>query len=73
MMKVMTELFMKNQQSTETTLERVERSIAIIIDRVDALETRLPPTDQAKLVEGTREDDYDEEEDEPFNPPRPSP
>jgi hypothetical protein len=65
MMKAMTELFTKNQQSTETTLEQV-----------DALETRLPLTDQAnqaKLVEGTFEDDYDEEEDEPFNPPRPSP
>jgi hypothetical protein len=76
MMKAMTELFTKNQQSTETTLEQVERSIVVVIDRVDALETRLPLTDQAnqaKLVEGTFEDDYDEEEDEPFNPPRPSP
>jgi hypothetical protein len=64
-MKAMTELFMKNQQSTDTTLERVVRSIATVIDRVDALETRLPPVDQEKLDEETREDDYnDEKEDE---------
>jgi hypothetical protein len=31
MMKAMTELFTKNQQSTNMTLERVERSIAGII------------------------------------------
>jgi hypothetical protein len=36
MIKAMTELFMKNQHSTDTTLERVERSMARIIDRVDA-------------------------------------
>jgi hypothetical protein len=73
MMKSMTELFMKNQQSTDITLERVERSIAKIIDRVDALETGLPPVDQVKLAEETREDDYNEveEEEEPFNPPPP--
>jgi hypothetical protein len=80
MMKVMTEIFMKNQQSTDTTLEWVERSIVVVIDQVDALETRLPLADQAnqaKLVEETHEDDYDEveeeEEEEPFNPPRPPP
>jgi hypothetical protein len=39
MMNAMTELFTKNQQSTDTTLVRVERSIAGIIDRVDAMET----------------------------------
>jgi hypothetical protein len=38
MMKVMTERFTKNRQSTDTTLEWVECSIARIIDRVDALE-----------------------------------
>jgi hypothetical protein len=77
MMKAMTELFMKNQQSTNTTIERVERSIAGIIDRVDALETGLPLTDQDKLPDETHEDNYDEEEEvddeEPFNPPRPPP
>jgi hypothetical protein len=77
MMKAMTELFMKNQQSTNTTIEQVERSIAGIIDRVDALETGLPPTDQDKLPDETHEDNYDEEEEvddeEPFNPPRPPP
>jgi hypothetical protein len=44
MMKAMSELFMKNQQSTDTTLELVERSIARVINRVAALETRLSPT-----------------------------
>jgi hypothetical protein len=42
MIKVLTELFTKNQQSTDTTLERVERSMAGIIDRIDALEIGLP-------------------------------
>jgi hypothetical protein len=81
MMKAMTELFMKNQQSTGMTLEQVERSIAGVIDQVDALETGLPPTDQAKLPDETRDDDYEEdeedeeekEEDRPFNPPCPPP
>jgi hypothetical protein len=62
MMKAMTELFTKNQQSTDTTLERVEHSIAGIIDRVDTLETGLPPMDQYKLPDETHEDNYDEEE-----------
>jgi hypothetical protein len=62
MMKAMIELLTKNQQSIDTTLEWVERSIGGIIDRVDALETGLPPTDQAKLPDDTHEDDYDEEE-----------
>jgi hypothetical protein len=55
----------------------VERSIARITDRVDALETGLPLTEQAKLPDETREDDYDEEEEvedkDPFNPPHPPP
>jgi hypothetical protein len=42
MMEAMVELSTKNQQSTDTTLEQVEHSIAGIIDRVDTLETRLP-------------------------------
>jgi hypothetical protein len=33
----------------------------------------MPPDDQAKLTKETREDDYGEEEDEPFNPPHPPP
>jgi hypothetical protein len=78
MMKAMTGLFMKNRYSTETTLDQVERSNARVIDRVDALETRLPPADQVKLAKETHEDDYEEEDDkndddEPFNPPRPPP
>jgi hypothetical protein len=40
--KTLTELFTKNQQSTDTTLEWVERSMARIIDRVHALEIGLP-------------------------------
>jgi Asp-tRNA(Asn)/Glu-tRNA(Gln) amidotransferase C subunit len=59
MMKAMTELFTKNQQSTYTTLEQVECSIVEIIDQVDALETGLPLTNQAKLPDETREDDYE--------------
>jgi hypothetical protein len=42
MMKALTEMFTKNQQSTNITLERVEHSMAGSIYRVDALETRLP-------------------------------
>jgi hypothetical protein len=70
MIKVMTKLFMKNQKSTDTTLERVECSIDGIIDWVDALETNLPPPDNAKDV-GEIPEDYNEEE--PFNSPRPPP
>ena len=81
MMKAMTELFTKNQQSTDMTLERVEHSIASIIDRVEALETRVPATDHDKLLDDTHEDDHDEEDEmeevedeEPFNsPPHPPP
>jgi hypothetical protein len=71
MMKAMTELFTKNRQSTDTALERVEHSITEIIDRVDALETGLPPIDQVKLPNETHEDDYDDEYEEPANPPHP--
>jgi hypothetical protein len=54
----------------------VERSIARIIDRVDTLETVVPPMDQDKLPDETHEVIYDEEEEEeeneePFNPPHP--
>jgi hypothetical protein len=78
MMKVLTELFIKNQQSTDTTLERVERSMAGIIGCVDALETGLPRIDQDKLPDDTHEDDHDHDEEEvddeePFNPPHPPP
>jgi hypothetical protein len=76
-MKAMSELFTKDQQSTDTTFEWVECSIAGIIDRVDTLETGLPLTDQDKLPDDTREDDHDEEEEvedeEPFHPPCSSP
>jgi hypothetical protein len=59
----------------------VECSIAGIIDRVEALETGSPATDQDKLPDDTHEDDHDEEDEmeeaddeEPFNPPpRPPP
>jgi hypothetical protein len=42
MTKALTKLFIKNQQSTDTTLEQVEHSMAGIIDHVDALEIGLP-------------------------------
>jgi hypothetical protein len=48
MTKALIDLFTKNQQFTNTTLERVECSMAGIIDRIDALEIGLPQTDQDK-------------------------
>jgi hypothetical protein len=71
MMKALTELFTKNQQSTDTTLEQVEHPKAGVIDRVDTLEIGLPQIDQDKLPDDTREDDHDDKE--PINPPRPPP
>jgi hypothetical protein len=62
MIKALTELFTKNQESTDTTLERVERSMVGIIDRVDALEIGLPQIDQDKLPDDTCEDDHDNAE-----------
>jgi hypothetical protein len=73
MIKVLTKLFTKNEQSTDTTLERVECSMAGIIDCVDVLEIGLPQIDRDKLPDDTREDDHDDAEEvddeEPFNPP----
>jgi hypothetical protein len=77
MIKALTELFTKNQQSTDTTLERVECSMAGIIGHIDTLEIRLPQLDQDKLLDDTHEDDHNEEEEvddeKPFNPPHPPP
>jgi hypothetical protein len=76
MIKALIELFTKNQQSIDTTLERVECSMAGITDRVDALEIGLPQIDQDKLPDDTREDDHNDAEvddEKPFNPPRPPP
>jgi G3E family GTPase len=60
------------------TLEQMECSIAGIIDQVEVLETRAPATDQDKLLDDTREDDHDKEDEmeevdneEPLNPPPP--
>jgi hypothetical protein len=63
------------------TLERVECSIARIIDQVEALETGVPTMDQDKVSNDTHDDDHDKEDEveevedeEPFNPPpRPPP
>jgi hypothetical protein len=38
----MNEMYHKSQTSTETTLERMQRGIVAMADRVQALETRLP-------------------------------
>jgi Tfp pilus assembly protein PilO len=38
----MNEMFHKSQASTDTTLERVQRGIVAMADRVQALQTRLP-------------------------------
>jgi hypothetical protein len=77
MIKVLTELFTKNQQSTDTTLEWVEHSMVGIIDRVDALEIGLQQIDQDKFLDDSHEDNHDDAEEvddeEPFNPPRPPP
>jgi hypothetical protein len=79
MMKAMTKLFTKNQQSSDMTLEWVEHSIARIIDRGEALLTRVPTMDQDKFPDNTHEGNYDEvdeeevEDGEPFNPPPRSP
>jgi hypothetical protein len=76
MIKALTGLFTK-KQSTDTTLEWVECSMAGIIDHIDALEIGLPQIDQDKLSDDTREDDHDDAEEvddeEPFNRPRPPP
>jgi hypothetical protein len=40
----MNEIIHKSQTSTKTTLERMQRGIAAMADRVQALETRLPIT-----------------------------
>jgi hypothetical protein len=76
MMKTMIELFTKNYQSTDMTIEWVEHSIAKIIDRVEALEIGVLAMDQDKLLDYTREDNHDEEDEmeevddeDPFNPP----
>jgi hypothetical protein len=75
--KALTELFTKNQQSTDTTLERVERSMAGIIDHANASEIGLPQIDQDKLPDDTHEDDHDDAKEvndkEPFSPPHPPP
>jgi hypothetical protein len=71
MMKAMSELFTKNQQPTDTTLEWVERSIARIIDQVDGLETGLPLMDQDKLADHSDEEEVEDEE--LFHPPHPPP
>jgi hypothetical protein len=54
----------------------VERSIAGIVDLVEALETGVPAMDQDKLSDDTCEDDHDEEDkmeevvnEDTFNPP----
>jgi hypothetical protein len=77
MIKALTELFTKNQQSTNTTLERVECSMIRIIDHVDALKIGLSQIDQDKLPNDTREDNHDDAEEvddeEPFNCPHPPP
>jgi hypothetical protein len=64
MIKALTELFIKNQQSTDTTLEWVECSMVGIIDRIDTLEIGLPQTDQDKHLNDTHEDDHDHNDEE---------
>jgi hypothetical protein len=55
----MTEMFHKSQASTETTLGQMQRGIAAMADRVQALETRLPiaATDPNVVATDTHVDD----------------
>jgi hypothetical protein len=78
----MNEMFHKSQTSTETTLEWMQRGIAAIADRVQALETRLPiaATDPNVVAADTHVDgdsltkdlgvDNDEHSELPDPPPR---
>jgi hypothetical protein len=78
----MHEMFHKSQASTETTLEWMQRDIAAMADRVQALETRLPiaATDPNATAAGTHIDgdpfdkdpgvDNDEHSELPDPPPR---
>jgi hypothetical protein len=56
----MNEMFHKSHASTETTLERMQRGIAAMADRVQALETRLPiaVTDPNATAADTHVDGY---------------
>jgi hypothetical protein len=78
----MNEMFHKSQASTETTLEWMQRGIAAMADRVQALETRLPiaVTDPNAIAADTHidadpfaeglGDDNDEHFELPDPPPR---
>jgi hypothetical protein len=54
----MNEMLHKSQASTETTLEWMQRAIAVMADRVQALETRLPiaATDPNAIAADTHAD-----------------
>jgi hypothetical protein len=78
----MNEMFHKSQPSTKTTLEWMQRGIAAMADRVQALETRLPiaATDPHAVAADTHVDgdpfdedpgvDNDEHSELPDTPPR---
>ena len=61
MLTTMTDLFSKNQTSTDTTLEWVQRGIADVVGRVEALEARLP----AGATNVQQDGELAEEDDEP--------
>jgi hypothetical protein len=77
----MNEMFHKSQASTKTTLEQMQRGIAAMADRVQALETRLPiaATDPNVVGANTHVDgdlfaeDPGVDNDEHFELPNPSP
>jgi hypothetical protein len=78
----MNEMFHKSQASTETTLEHMQHGITAMVDRVQALETRLPiaATDPNAAAADTHVDgdpfaedpkvDNDEHSELPNPPPR---
>ena len=72
MLTAMTEFFSKNQASTDTTLERVQRGMADVVDRVQALEARLP-AGATNVQQDGEIDDEDGEPDEFLDLPRPPP
>jgi len=73
MLTAMTDLFSKNQESTNTTLERVQRGMADVVDRVEALEARLPAVGATNVQQDGELAEEDDEPDEIPDLHRPPP
>ena len=73
MLTAMTDLFSKNQASTDTTLKRVQHGIADVVGRVEVLEARLPAVATNVQQDGELaelDDEPNEFPDLPRPPPR---